>query len=383
MGRAGRSDPTGDRRGSPNDRGPWPNWRRGSRSAARRCRLRLRVLKDAGLVTERAAGTRRIYRLNPPPWPRCATTGTPSGAGPSPTAGKLVEQPTGRRATGTAGVGMTQEPTAVVRKEIVVDASIEKAFAVFTGRLGDIKPRGAQPASRRRSPRTVFEPRVGGHIVRPRHGWNGVPLGPGAGLRAAAEWCSAGTSARPGRWRPSRRRRARSRCDSSRGARPHPRGARAPEHRPSRSRLGGRRPRRRARRRAGRCTSPGTPRCSARPRRCRRSRSPPRSTGRLRTSPPAPANPTRFGEWRPGVLSGHLDSAARRGGRGFPVRHRAPDRWRGEGGRHRSWSVWTRRGRGRVRGVDGPIRAAVDVTVEPLRPAGRRWRSPWTSPATA
>src|SRR5215218_4741230 len=25
----------------------------------------LRVLKDAGLVTERAAGTRRIYRLNP------------------------------------------------------------------------------------------------------------------------------------------------------------------------------------------------------------------------------------------------------------------------------------------------------------------------------
>jgi DNA-binding transcriptional ArsR family regulator len=27
--------------------------------------LALRVLKDAGLVTERAAGTRRIYRLNP------------------------------------------------------------------------------------------------------------------------------------------------------------------------------------------------------------------------------------------------------------------------------------------------------------------------------
>ena len=25
----------------------------------------LKVLKDAGLVTERAAGTRRIYRLNP------------------------------------------------------------------------------------------------------------------------------------------------------------------------------------------------------------------------------------------------------------------------------------------------------------------------------
>src|SRR4051812_15903669 len=27
--------------------------------------LALKVLKDAGLVTERAAGTRRIYRLNP------------------------------------------------------------------------------------------------------------------------------------------------------------------------------------------------------------------------------------------------------------------------------------------------------------------------------
>ena len=27
--------------------------------------LALKVLKDAGLVTDRAAGTRRIYRLNP------------------------------------------------------------------------------------------------------------------------------------------------------------------------------------------------------------------------------------------------------------------------------------------------------------------------------
>src|SRR3954468_8750740 len=53
--------------------------------------------------------------------------------------------------------------TEVVRREIVVQAPLEKAFTVFTERFGDIKPLehnllGAPIAE------TVFEPKVGGHI---------------------------------------------------------------------------------------------------------------------------------------------------------------------------------------------------------------------------
>lgn len=58
---------------------------------------------------------------------------------------------------------MTQAASAVVRKHIVVAANTEKAFAVFTERLGDFKPPEhnllAAPIVE-----TVFEPRVGGHI---------------------------------------------------------------------------------------------------------------------------------------------------------------------------------------------------------------------------
>ena len=58
---------------------------------------------------------------------------------------------------------MTQATAAVVRRQIVVEAPIEKAFAAFTERFGDFKPPehnllGAPIEA------TVFEPRVGGHI---------------------------------------------------------------------------------------------------------------------------------------------------------------------------------------------------------------------------
>jgi uncharacterized protein YndB with AHSA1/START domain len=58
---------------------------------------------------------------------------------------------------------MTQAPAAVVRRQIVVEAPLEEAFAVFTERFGEFKPRehnllGAPIAE------TVFEPRVGGHV---------------------------------------------------------------------------------------------------------------------------------------------------------------------------------------------------------------------------
>jgi uncharacterized protein YndB with AHSA1/START domain len=59
---------------------------------------------------------------------------------------------------------MTQTEAETVRKQIVVDAPIARAFAVFTERIGDYKPPehnllGVPIAE------TVFEPRVGGNIV--------------------------------------------------------------------------------------------------------------------------------------------------------------------------------------------------------------------------
>lgn len=58
---------------------------------------------------------------------------------------------------------MTQAAIALVRKQIVVEAPLERAFTVFTERFGDFKPREhnllAVPIAE-----TVFEPRVGGHI---------------------------------------------------------------------------------------------------------------------------------------------------------------------------------------------------------------------------
>jgi uncharacterized protein YndB with AHSA1/START domain len=51
----------------------------------------------------------------------------------------------------------------VVRKQVVVNASITHAFAAFTERFGDFKP---PEHNLLRAPiaETVFEPRVGGHI---------------------------------------------------------------------------------------------------------------------------------------------------------------------------------------------------------------------------
>jgi uncharacterized protein YndB with AHSA1/START domain len=58
---------------------------------------------------------------------------------------------------------MTPTQTAVVRRQVVVAAPIEKAFSVFTDRFGDFKPPEhnllAAPIAQ-----TVFEPHVGGHI---------------------------------------------------------------------------------------------------------------------------------------------------------------------------------------------------------------------------
>ncbi|MFN2560344.1 MAG: SRPBCC family protein [Jatrophihabitans sp.] len=59
---------------------------------------------------------------------------------------------------------MTQSAPAVIVRQIVVAAPLDRAFEVFTARFGDFKPPehnllGAPIV------RTEFEPRVGGHIV--------------------------------------------------------------------------------------------------------------------------------------------------------------------------------------------------------------------------
>ena len=58
---------------------------------------------------------------------------------------------------------MTQTDSAVVRRQVVVEAPIERAFAVFTERFGDFKPAEHNLLP---SPiaETVFEPHVGGSI---------------------------------------------------------------------------------------------------------------------------------------------------------------------------------------------------------------------------
>jgi len=57
---------------------------------------------------------------------------------------------------------MTQT-SPVVRRDILVEASAEKAFSVFTERLGDFKPPEHNLLEAPLA-ETVFEPRVGGHI---------------------------------------------------------------------------------------------------------------------------------------------------------------------------------------------------------------------------
>ncbi|MGA7269613.1 MAG: SRPBCC family protein [Acidimicrobiia bacterium] len=55
------------------------------------------------------------------------------------------------------------QPTTIVRKEIVVDATPEVAFKTFTEKFGDFKP-GEHNLMQSPIRDTVFEPRVGGNI---------------------------------------------------------------------------------------------------------------------------------------------------------------------------------------------------------------------------
>ena len=58
---------------------------------------------------------------------------------------------------------MTRAQSATVRHEVVVAASVDRAFRIFTERFGDFKPREHNLLSVPIA-ETVFEARVGGHI---------------------------------------------------------------------------------------------------------------------------------------------------------------------------------------------------------------------------
>ncbi len=58
---------------------------------------------------------------------------------------------------------MTETEINTVRRQVVVQAPIEKAFAAFIERFGDIKP-AEHNLLQVPIAETVFEPRVGGHI---------------------------------------------------------------------------------------------------------------------------------------------------------------------------------------------------------------------------
>jgi len=58
---------------------------------------------------------------------------------------------------------MTRTEVPVVRKQVVVNAPAEQAFAAFTGRFGDFKPPEHNMLAAAIA-ETVFEPHVGGHI---------------------------------------------------------------------------------------------------------------------------------------------------------------------------------------------------------------------------
>ncbi|OLF04789.1 ATPase [Actinophytocola xinjiangensis] len=59
---------------------------------------------------------------------------------------------------------MTRTEAMAVRKQVVVNAAVTQAFTTFTERFGDFKP---PEHNLLQTPitETVFEPRVGGHIV--------------------------------------------------------------------------------------------------------------------------------------------------------------------------------------------------------------------------
>ena len=103
----------------------------------------LKVLKDAGLVGEHQEGTRRIYQLNQPDWPRCAISSTATGGKRSTATPKSYPKTPMtpiNQITGSKEDNRMTQTEVTVRRHVVVDAAIDRAFLVFTEQFGDFKP---------------------------------------------------------------------------------------------------------------------------------------------------------------------------------------------------------------------------------------------------
>ena len=134
-----------------------------------------KILKDAGLVEDVAAGTRRIYRLNPVALAalRDQLDTYCSGRWPG------TPRPRKRRPRR----GTTQTGAVTVRKQIVVDAPIERLFRCSPTGSGT-SSRRSTTCSGRRSPRRCSSRGWRRHRG-PGRGWQRVPVGADPGFRPA------------------------------------------------------------------------------------------------------------------------------------------------------------------------------------------------------
>ena len=221
---------------------------------------------------------------------------------------------------------MTQTDAGVVRKQIIVDAAIDRAFTVFTERFGDFKP---PEHNLLRAPiaETVFEPHVGGNIVdRAVDGsecrWARI-LAYEPPHRVVFSW-----DISP-RWEivtdPAPGQRGRG-AVLHRHPGPDPGGTGAPAHRPARTRMAGRH--RRCRRRRGLAALPGPLRRPVH--RGRRGLMAPITTSTEIDRPATEVfdyatDPTRFNQWQNGVVDGHMDQAGNPAGRS-PLHDHPPHR---------------------------------------------------------
>jgi hypothetical protein len=198
----------------------------------------------------------------------------------------------------------------VVRRQVTVDAPIERAFAVFTERFGDCKPKehnmlGVPIAE------TRFEPHVGGHIYDRGEDGSECRWARVLAYEPRTGSCSAGTSARTGMWKRTRPRRARSRSPSW----PRRRRGRGWSSCTATSTgtgpAGKAWPPASAMTVAGRCTSPDTPSSSPGRRRWHRSSQP---------RPGRAVNPGRLGRFELQMkVTGQLRRRRRRARRPAPV----------------------------------------------------------------
>ena len=120
----------------------------------------LKILKEAGLVRDVQVGTRRVYSLDPDGLVRAA--GLPRALLADGAA--LVQDPSRKREPRERKkeIPVADVQTAV-STSIVVDAPVERAFAVFTEDMGSWWP-PEHHILQAPLARMVFEPKVGGQI---------------------------------------------------------------------------------------------------------------------------------------------------------------------------------------------------------------------------